>query len=240
MTTNGTWTVALLLLAACGSETSSGRMPAGGSLGPGSDEDGLRPIRTSSAAAGVENTFDHPAAIGGGATSAREALERMEEQGPPGYAARVHACRKIRYRTLGNLLASRGVNLETTGDTEAGAMWRAADQALGAPNYGARIAESSELTVAVASRMFDIYVQAAPEIIANVPSRPECMIGTTPAQLFDASGRCVESGLSCVLGLPASAAHVALCNDVVSRADDPEQGKVLAIAALLSASQTCE
>jgi hypothetical protein len=41
-------------------------------------------------------------------------LERLQREGPPRYASRVHSCPKTRYRTLGNLLASRGVDLAAT------------------------------------------------------------------------------------------------------------------------------
>lgn len=191
-------------------------------------------------AGGVENTFDHPAAIGGAATTPREAMRRMEEEGPPAFSSRVHSCRKVRYGTLGRVLRSRGVDLDAEGGVAAGAMWRSADQALGAPNYEARIGETSEMTVASSSRMFDIFVQAAPEIIANLPSRPECTVGGVGAQLFDSSGQCTEEGITCLLGLPATDAHVTVCNDVVRRAPTPAEGQAIAVAALLSAGFTCE
>ena len=189
---------------------------------------------------GDTNTFDHPAALGGSAISAREALERMQREGPPVYSARVHTCRKVRYRTIGRVLASRGVDLEAEADTSAGFMWRDADQALGAPNYGARVPETSELTVASASRLFDILVQAAPEIIAALPSRPECTIGGTGAALFDAADNCTDDGLTCLLGVPATTAHIELCNDIVDRAATPAEGRVIAVASMMAAAFTCE
>lgn len=192
------------------------------------------------AASGTENTFDHPAAIGGRATSAREALERMERQGPPVFSARVHSCRKMRYSTLGSVLEQLGVNMAATGDTQAGFMYASADQALGAPNYGARQPEGTELTVASSSRLFDILVQAAPEIEASLPTRAECMVGGRPTFVFDAAGRCTEAGLTCLLGEPAQDVHVELCNDIVGRASTPEQGRAVAIASMLAAVFTCE
>jgi hypothetical protein len=231
------------LLVACGQGGDSGRddflsgptdpeTAAETGTAPGSEEGG--------ASSGTEGTFDHPAAIGGSAVTAREALERMEEEGPPGYTARIHGCRKMPYRTLGRVLSGLGVNLDATGEVEAGNMWRGSDQALGAPNYGARIGESTEVTVAVASRTFDIFVQAAPEIIANLPSVERCMVGGVGVSVFDAAGRCNRDGLSCLLGEPASEVHVAQCDDVVRRAADPAQGQAIAVAALLSAAHTCE
>lgn len=189
-----------------------------------------------SAAGGEGNTFDHPAAIGGSATTAREALQRMQLEGPPVYTARVHTCRKIRFATIGNILASRGVDLAATGEIDAGRMYRTADQALGAPNYGARVSETTELTTASASRLFDIFVQAAPEIIDALPAREECM----GAALFDGAGNCTDDGISCLLGVPATPAHLALCNDTIAAAATPEEGQRIAVASLLAAAYTCE
>jgi hypothetical protein len=187
-----------------------------------------------------DSTFSHPAGLGPVVTTPREALERMQEQGPPAFASRVHSCRKVRFRTIGRVLASRGVNLDADGELSAGAMYRSSDQSLGAPNYGARIPETTSLTVASASRLFDILVQAAPEIIANLPSREECRIGERGAALFDEDGSCNADGLTCLLGVPATVAHVGLCDDTVSRADNLEEGQRLAVATLLAAELTCE
>jgi hypothetical protein len=224
---------ALLLLAACegGSVYASGpdlvgalpQLPATGA-GNGT-------------ASGTEGTFDHPAALGDVTTDVREALARIEEEGPPGYTARVHACRKLPYATLGRVLASRGVNLDGEG---AGALYRESDQALGAPNYGARVAESTEVTVATASRMFDLFVQAAPEIIAAMPTLDACRIGDRGAVMFDAEGHCTADGISCLLGIPATETHVALCDTFVARASTPERGRQIAVASMLAANFTCE
>ncbi len=242
MMKNTRYLVLAALLVACGQGSESGRddylsptdpeAAAATGTAPGSEEGG--------AASGTESTFDHPAALGGSAVTAREALERMAEEGPPGYTARIHGCRKMPYRTLGRVLAGLGVNLDAMGETDAGNMWRRSDQALGAANYGARIGESTEVTVSVASRTFDILVQAAPEVIANLPSVERCMIGGVGVSVFDGAGHCTRDGLSCLLGEPASDVVVAQCDDVVRRAADPAQGQAIAVASLLSAAHTCE
>jgi len=232
-----------LLLAACGTTSESGRethltgtddpeAAAETGTAPGSEEGG--------AASGTESTFDHPAAIGGSAVTAREALERMAEEGPPAYTARLHGCRKVPYRTMGRILSGLGVDLAAVSPTAAGNMWSVSDQALGAPNYGARIGESTEVTVAVASRTFDIYVQAAPEVIANLPTVERCMIGDVGARVFDEAGRCNRDGLSCLMGETASEIHVAQCDEIVRHAADPVDGQAIAVAALLSAAHGCE
>jgi len=190
-------------------------------------------------ASGTEGTFDHPAALGDITTDVREALERIEEEGPPAYTAHVHSCRKIPYATLGRVLTSRGVDLAAEGSS-AGALFRESDQALGAPNYGARISESTDVTVATASRLFDIFVQAAPEIIAAMPSLEACKIGERGATMFDAEGACTADGISCLLGVPATETHVALCDTFVARASTPEIGRAIAVASMLAANFTCE
>src|SRR5262249_22994971 len=149
-----------------------------------------------------------------------------EQDGPPRYTSRVHGCAKLRYATLGNVLASRGVDLAATGPLSAGKLYSDGAQALGGPNYAQRVRENIDIGLATTAKLFDIYIQAAPEIIANMAARPEC----AGAQLFDASGQCVVRGISCLIGVPATQDHVAICNQTVARATDVESGKRLAVA----------
>jgi len=203
--------------------------------------DGVTRPSPTAAPVATRNTFDHPAALSGGAAATvREALERMAEEGPPLYTARVHSCRKMPYQTVGRVLRGYGVDVDATGETSAGRMWREADQALGAPNYAARVSESTEVTAASSGRLFDIFVQAAPEIIAGMPGEARCQIGGVGAELFAADGACREDGITCLLGVPATDTHVAFCNTIVSRAATTADGQKLAVAALLAAANTCE
>lgn len=221
--------LALVSLAACGQTAETTRR---------SDE--ARPAATAAPIA-THDPFDHPAALtGGAAATVREALERMAEEGPPLYAARMHSCRKMPYQTVGRLLRAHGVDVDATGPTSAGRLWREADQALGAPNYAARVPESTEVTAASSGRLFDVFVQAAPEIIAAMPDQPGCQIGGVGARLFDADGSCREDGITCLLGVPATDTHVAFCDTIVSRADTVADGQKLAVAALLASANTCE
>ncbi|MEM9195183.1 MAG: hypothetical protein AAGF12_38780 [Myxococcota bacterium] len=234
-------TLALLLaLTGCTDTLDSSRTgeedtPVGADPTPVAD-----PAGPTGATGGEDNTFDHPEAIGGESVTAQEALQRINDEGPPGYTARVHGCRKIPYRTLGRVLSSRGVDLQNETQLSAGRMYRESDQALGAGNYGARIAETAEGTVASASRMFDIFVQAAPEIIAAVENLEACRFGGSSAQLFDPDGSCREDGLTCLMGEPATPDHVSVCSDMVTRAASIEEGQAIAVATILSASNTCE
>jgi len=163
-------------------------------------------------------------------------LERIKREGPPRYTSRVRSCPKMRYRTIGNVLASRGVDLSAPGDVAAGTIWRTGAAALGAPNYASRTRETIDLGLATTSKLFDIYVQAAPEIIANMGSRAAC----PGARLFDDAGRCDWQGVSCLLGVPATPTHLAICNTTIARAPDVTSGQQLAVAVLASAAHTCE
>jgi len=167
-------------------------------------------------------------------------LAQTEREGPPRYTSRVHSCAKVRYRTLGNLLTSRGVNLALTGQLAAGQIYRTSEGALGGPNFAGRVRETTDLGLATTSKMFDVFAQAAPEIIANMPNRPECQVAGVGAQLFDASNKCVADGITCLIGVPATAQHIAICNQTVTRAADVESGKRLAVAVLAAAAHTCE
>ncbi len=165
-----------------------------------------------------------------------EELERIQRDGPPRYTSRVHGCAKMRYLTLGNVLESRGVALGAAGEVSAGALYRDGRAALGAASYAARIRETVALGLATTSKLFDILVQAAPEIIARMPGRPEC----GGAALFDAAGRCTADGVSCLIGVPATPTHLQVCEQTVSRAADVESGRRLAVAVLAAAAHTCE
>ena len=165
-----------------------------------------------------------------------EELERLAREGPPRYASRVHGCAKLRYLTLGNVLASRGVALAAAGETSAGRIYATGRAALGAPNYAARVRENVELGLATTSKLFDVFVQAAPEIIAAMPTLPAC----GGVALFDAAGRCNADGVSCLLGVPATPTHLQVCDQTVARAADVESGRRLAVAVLAAAAHTCE
>lgn len=184
-----------------------------------------------------ETTYDHMNDMD---VDPFELLARMGEEGPPEFSARLHSCPKMKYRTIGRVLASRGVNLQATGQTTAGFLYTNADQALGAPNYAARISESTELTTASAAKLFDIWVAAAPEIIANMPNIEACKVGGVGARMFNDAGQCTADGIACLIGMPATLQHIEFCNTIVVQASTPELGRTIAVAALASAAHTCE
>lgn len=198
------------------------------------DDTGLPPGTT---VGGEDNTFDHD---NNQNVDPFELLDRLQQEGPPKYSARVHSCTKPRYRTIGNILASRGVNVGNGANLSAGALYRDGYNALGGPNYAARIRENVDVTTSGASRLFDIFVQAAPEIIATMASRPECQVLGVGVEMFNASNQCSAEGITCLLGVPATAQHLELCNYAVTTAADIDTGKRIAVASLMAAGHTCE
>jgi hypothetical protein len=185
---------------------------------------------------GTENeTFDHdnsgfdPWAV----------IDRLAQEGPPKYTSRVHSCPKVRYRTLGTVLQSLGVNTASTTALSAGQLYRDGFNALGGPNFANRISENITITTSGASKTFDILAAAATEIIAAVPTLARCNVGGVPAVLFNGN-TCDPTGITCLIGAPATLGHVDFCNLTVSNASTVDIGKRVAVAALLAAAYTCE
>jgi hypothetical protein len=202
---------------------------------PPGEDPGLPGDENNPAGGGEEGTFDHMDPIDPWAV-----LDRWQVEGPPSYSAHVHSCMKMKYSTLGRVLSSRGVNLGNTTATSAGALYTNGQQAIGVATYAQRQAESTELTTAGASKILDIYASAAPEIIAQMPSRAECAVGGVNAQMFDASGACTQQGIECITGLPASPAQIELCSQIVVRASSVTKGRNMAVAVTMAAAQICE
>ena len=183
-----------------------------------------------------ENTFDHM----NDGISPWELVDRLSKEGPPRYTSHMHSCSKIRYSTLGNVLRAVGVNTASTTNLSAGQLYTAGFSALGGPNFENRIRENIGVTTSGASREFDIFAAAAPEVIAALPTLTRCQTAGAPAVLFDAGNVCQASGITCLIGVPATQAHIDICNASVTGASTPDIGKRLAVAVLLAAAHTCE
>jgi hypothetical protein len=198
-------------------------------------DDGLDLPPPGATAGSDDTTFDHD----NDQISVWELIDRLTKDGPPSFTSRMHPCTKPRYQTLGNILRSVGVNTASTAMLSAGQLYRDGDSAMGAPSYANRIRENIGITTSGASRLFDILVAGAPEIIAAVPTLERCRIGGTGVQLFNGP-TCVADGITCLIGVPAQRAHVELCNLTISRASSQLNGQRLAVAVLLAAAYTCE
>jgi hypothetical protein len=161
--------------------------------------------------------------------------------GSPEVVARLHSCSKIPYASLGGLLASRGVNIQpaakgSSGPATAGTIYAEGAAALGIADYAGRVPEMVLASTSAMAKEFDIFVAAAAEVQANLSTTTACP-GVTIA---DANGVFTLDGISCIMGKPATPAHVTLANQLVQAAPDVNTGVQLAIAALLEAAHTCE
>lgn len=183
------------------------------------------------------STFDHENDY----ISPWELLDRLQQEGPPSYTSHMHSCPKVRYATLGNILRSLNVAIPTApgaGDVTAGGLYVNGDNAMGVANYANRIRENISITTSGASREFDIFAASADEIMAAFTANT---ITRCPgAVLFDAGDACQLSGITCLIGAPATTRHLDYCNLTVASASDKTVGKRLAVATMLAAAYTCE
>jgi hypothetical protein len=231
---------AFSLVGCVGSQPTGGGTGTGDGTGTGSGTDTSTPGGSlglsggTTTAGGDGNTFDHD----NNDTDPFAVLQRLNTEGPPEVAGKMHSCQKMKYATVGTVLKNFGVNMAATGATSAGLLYKNGGQAMGAPNYGARVPEAIELSTAGATKLFDIFVQAAPEIIAAFPNTAK-KAGAAVA-LFDGGGKCTADGLAFLQGAPASQAQVDLCNNILGAASTAQIGQTLAVATLLSAAHTCE
>lgn len=163
--------------------------------------------------------------------------------------SRLHGCQTVSYASLGRFLSSRGVNLAATGNPDpAGELYAGAGDALGVPKIDSRLGERSFHTTAGATKLFDIFLQAAPEIIANIgdPQKaPACSYVGQNKPMFEEDGSCVYESVSCLLGRPARDEDMLLCDALVKKANpadpsDVDKKRRIAVATILAAGNTCE
>jgi hypothetical protein len=194
---------------------------------------------------GLGNNFHHPAGEAEVANQKDpfELLAERADEGPPEIRTRLHSCSRLSYASIGAFLTSRGVDLAKTSQPgqppTAGEVYKAARDALGAARFDVRQAESFTYTVAGGTKLLDIFIQSAEEIIANVKTATAC--GGEP--MFDATtGACVYSSFSCILGRPATPEDLVLCNEMLKNAPAAEldNRRRVVVATFLSAGNTCE
>jgi hypothetical protein len=199
-------------------------------------------VDPSSLAAGTntQHHFQDPNAGTGinGITDPTVVVAINQTIGSPEVVARLHSCGKVPYASLGNLLASRGVNIQpdTGGAQTAGTLYAQGGAALGIADYAGRVAEMVVASTSAMAKEFDVFVAAGAEIQANLATSEACP-GTT---IVDSTGSFTLDGISCIMGKPATPAHVTLANQLVQAAPDTTTGIQLAIATLLEAAHTCE
>ena len=229
------------------STTSSSSSGSGGSTGSGEETED--PTIGGLTTGNENNTFDHFNDPGSnGAKDPFELLKERAEEGPPEIRTRLHSCSKVPYTTLGTLLTSLGVNINATAGAgkvpTAGDLYRNGGDAMGIAHFDAREGEAQFHTTAGATKTFDIFVQAAPEIIANLQNMPICQLNGTGYPVFDPTdSSCVPEALSCIMGRPSTEEDVIICNLLISQAKDDADlitKKNIAVATFLAAAHTCE
>ena len=186
----------------------------------------------------IDNTFDHE----NDSVSVWTLIDRLQKEGPPSFTSRVHACAKVRYATLGNILTGLGVDVAAANPPEksAAALYKAAVNSIGSPNYDNRIRENVGVTTSGASAAFDIFAAGADQITTALPNLERCKVGGVGPTMFDENNQCNAAAITCLIGTPARPEHVAICKNSITFATTPEIGKRLAVATLLAAAYTCE
>jgi len=230
------------------SSSSSGEGGGGGSTS-GTGGSGLQDNGDPETSTNPDNNFHHPMeATTPGAADPFEILKARAAEGPPEVRTRLHSCSKLSYSVLGDFLVSRGVNLATAGTggvPSAGDLYNApsSKDTLGLANFESRQGEAPYYTISSANRTFDIFVQAASQIITNIQNMPDCQINGAGNPMFDpVTGRCDFNALSCIMGRPASDEDLTLCNLMISQATpaELENRKKITVAAFLAAAHTCQ
>lgn len=222
---------AALALGACTSEAASDKLAAGAhtqSYDPSS-------LATEG---NTQHHFQDPNTGDNGISDPAIIRAQDQQVGSPEVVARLHACAKIPYAALGSILSSRGVSTAASNNnaSAAGTLYKNGAAALGVANYAGRVPEAIVASTASMSKQFDILVAAAGEVQKNLTNSSAC----PGVSIADGTGKFSKDGISCILGKPASDAHVTLANQLVTQAADVNTGVQLAIAALLEAAHTCE
>jgi hypothetical protein len=234
--------VGVFALAACANNPPTSLDPLQGPTQGSDDPTTNEAEKPGAFSGGQSNTFDHMASIGGDSVrDPFDILAQRQEEGPPEIRTRLHSCQKMRIASIRNLLVGLGVDMKKTSDPpSAGELLAGGATALGGPNFDARVGEALVWSSAGAAKLFDIFVQAAPEIIANLPTAPLCQDEGGGPAMFDAQSKCNPDAIACLIGRPATAEHVAICNSLVNKASDKNKGKAIAVATLLAAAHSCE
>ncbi|AKT43016.1 hypothetical protein [Chondromyces crocatus] len=189
---------------------------------------------------GDGNTFDHMDDLTpGGGKSNEEIMAQRDQEGPLEVRTRLHSCAKLPVVTLGNVLQDFGVDLNANAPNgqpaSAGQLYRDGLRTLGVEDYNAMLAEGVIWRSSGATKTLDIFVQAAPTIIQNIASTQHCGV-----EMFDANDACNPDAVTCLIGRPATQQHISNCSKAVRDATSVDKGKIIAVAAVLSAAHSCE
>lgn len=226
--------MAATAIAIAGCDSSNPNELLTGSRGGGSDD-------PESTAAGEGNTFDHARESTGGENGLTDVRARKAFElslGSPTETARLHGAQKMSYVALGKTLTDFGVSLQGGGGKgalTAGALYTGGKNALGAPVYSSRTPEMSAPSTSALAKQMDIFVAAAPDIIANIGKSKRC-----PGVVLVEADKLTKDGLSCLTGKPVSDDYVALANKMIADVGDTTKGPQIAVATILAASHISE
>lgn len=212
------------------------------------------------AVGGENTTFDHVKESTGGENGITDVKAKKQQEalvGTPQQVAKLHGSQKISYVALGRMLTDFGVTVTggagngngggngnkngNNGGAAAGATQTAAQlyaggkNALGAPIYSSRTPEMTTPSTSALAKEFDVFVASANDIVANIGKSKRC-----PGVVLANAGVFTQDGISCLIGKPATAEHVALANQLVTDAGDPTKGTAIAVATLLAAAHISE
>jgi hypothetical protein len=186
---------------------------------------------------GEDSTFDHSNDPGGAAPGAEfqpPEPGQMRLVGSPEVTSRLHGCGKLSNASLGQMIQSRALSGGVpTGAQTAQQIFAAAGPALGA-DYPGRVPEAPFASTSAMAKQFDIYAMASYAAVGANWTPPAC----PDTKVLGADGKFTTDGISCLIGKPATAEHVAIANDAIAK--NPTDGAKIAIAAMLSAAHTCQ
>ena len=193
-------------------------------------------------AGGADNTYDHsndPAGVPPGVPYEPADPAQVKAVGSPEVTSRLHSCGKLTVASLGDLLQSRGLTgggTRPNGSRSGQQIFSAGDTAaaLGGANYNGRVPEAPFASTAAVAKMFDIFAMASYDAVDADWEAPAC----PGVKVVGADGKFTKDGISCLMGKPATAEHVAIANDAIAK--NPQDGAKIAIAALLAAAHTCQ
>lgn len=220
--------VAALALAACDDGDTD-------TLGNGGGRSARGPNDTQG---GEDSTFDHSNDPGGAAPGAEfqpPEPAQMKLVGSPEVTSRLHACGKLSNASIADIIQSRALSGgNPQGSQSAQQIFNASGPALGAANYPGRVPEAPFASTSAMAKMFDIYAMGSYAAVGANWAPPAC----PDTKVLGADGKFTIDGISCLIGKPATAEHVAIANDAIAK--NPTDGAKIAIAAMLAAAHTCQ
>ena len=145
----------------------------------GDDGSGGAPSTTG----GSGTTFDHD----NDTISVWDLINRIEQEGPPTFTAHMHGCSRPTYVTLGHVLTSIGVDLTNKTALSAADLYNNGASALSVASYANRARENVAITTSGASKLEDIFVAAATEVMTKLPTLARCQVNGVGPTLFTLS-----------------------------------------------------